>query len=126
MRYYSYIFHGVLAAFLFAVALVPLLSGIHNLQLRMLPWEGRALTFWLLGLSLFGLLSVLLAVMGKTRVLLLLWSIIVILTIIWGYFLRPYYFGGFEAFRNTLLLLAGAILAAMGAWYAVRSQPARR
>jgi hypothetical protein len=126
MRVYSYIFHGLLALFLFAVALVPLFSGIHNLQLELLPWEGRALTYWLLSLSLFGLVSVLLAAMGKSPLPLLIWSVVVVITLLWGYFWQPYYFGSFEAFRNSLLLLIGAVLATLGAWYAVRHEPARR
>jgi hypothetical protein len=125
MRFYSYLFHGLLALFLLAVSLVPLFSGIHNLQLGIVPGEGITLTFTLMAIGLIGVLIVLAAVIGKTQTPLFVWSVLVLLAMLWGYFLRPYRWSGPEAFRSTLLLVFGAVLAAVGAWYARQRRPAR-
>jgi hypothetical protein len=126
VRFYAYVFHGLLALFLLGVGLVPLLTGTHNLRLEMLPWEGEALTLWLLGLALLGLVSVLLAVTGKARVPLFAWSLLVLLVMLWGYFWRPYRWAGQDAFKTTLMLVAGAFLAVLGAWFSLARRPARR
>jgi hypothetical protein len=126
MRLYSYVFHGLLALFLLGISLVPVLSGAHTLRLDMLPGEGAELTFTLLGIGLAGLLAVLLAASGKARAPLFVWSLIIVLGMVWGYFWKPYRWSGPDAFRATLLLLAGAILAALGSWYAMNRRPARR
>jgi LPXTG-motif cell wall-anchored protein len=126
MRLFSYLFHGVLALFLLALGLVPLFSGTHNLRLNMLPWEGKALTFWLLGLALLGLVSVLLAIAGKARAPLFAWSLLVVVMMLWGYFWRPYRWSSADAFQTTLLLVGGALLATLGAWFALKRRPARR
>jgi hypothetical protein len=126
MRFYSYLFHGVLALFLLAVSLVPLLSGIHNLQLEMVPGEGVTLTFTLLAIGLIGVLIVLAAVLGKAQIPLFIWSVIVLLGMLWGYLWRPYRWSGVEAFQATLLLILGAFLALIGAWYAMHRRPVRR
>ena len=55
MRVFSYLFHGLLTLFLLGLAVVALSSG-QPLQLEMLPWQGQALTWWLLAAALVGLL----------------------------------------------------------------------
>jgi hypothetical protein len=126
MRFYSYLFHGVLALFLLAVSLVPLFSGTHNLQLDMFPWQGRTMTYALMALAVAGLFTVFLAMTNRSQAPLFLWSILVLLWMLWGYFWRPYRWSGPDAFLNTLLLLAGAALAIFGAWFAMKRRPARR
>jgi hypothetical protein len=126
MRFYSYLFHGVLALFLLAISLVPLLSGMHNLQLEMVPGEGETLTFTLMAIGVIGVLIVLGAVMGKAQTPLFVWSLVILLGMLWGYFWRPYRWSSAEAFQTTLLLIFGAFLALIGAWYAMQRRPARR
>jgi hypothetical protein len=119
MRVFSYLFHGLLALFLLAIALLALSSG-QALQLDMLPWEGRTLTYWLLGAALVGLASVILAVWGKWRPLFFLWSLVVLAGIVRGFFLSHYHFAGPPEFHNALYLTGGALIAAFGAWFQLR------
>ena len=119
MRVYSYIFHGLLAFFLLALASLALFSGDHNLQLAMLPWTGKALTYWLFFLSLFGLATVALALKGVLRVLFFAWSLAVLLLMLKGYYLGPYFFRPGE-FSTAVYLTVAAILAVAGAWFQLR------
>ena len=66
-RVYSYLYHVILALLLLGISMVAILSHSNTLNLGMLPWKGSELTYWLLGAALFGLLSILLAWVGKLR-----------------------------------------------------------
>ena len=114
LRLLSYVFHLLLAGFLFGIASVAIMSGQHNLYLGMLPWTGKALTWWLFGLGLFGILTVILAVCRRLRLLFVLWSLVVLILIVRGYFLGAYRFDGPEEFRFALLLAGGALVAFLG------------
>lgn len=122
MRIYSYLFHTILALFLFGVSFVAILGGKHNLKMALLPWEGRSLTFWMFFLGLLGLASVLLAVAGRLRVLLLIWSVGVVVLLLRGFIFSNYYFGGFGNFLNAMLFLLAALLAAVGSWLRYRQR----
>jgi hypothetical protein len=126
VKIYSYAFHLVLAFFLTGLALMAFFTGMHNMRLDMLPWTGAALSWWLLGLGLAGIVCVALAVMGVLRILFLLWTVAVVALMIRGYVFSPYTFGGWEGFRMIVLLLAGACLAAVGGWLQFRYARASR
>ena len=126
VKIYSYLFHLVLAAFMTGLAVLAFSTGMHNLQLDMLPWSGMTLSWWLLGLGLAGLATIALAVLGTLRVLFLVWTVAVVALMIRGFFFSPYTFGGWEGLRMILLLVAGAGLAAVGGWLQFRYAPARR
>ncbi len=119
MRFFSYIFHGLLALLLLGLASLDGFSGDHNLRLDMLPWTDKVLTWWLFGLSLFGLVAVVLAIKGILRVLFFVWSAAVLVLMIKGYFLSSYYFRAGE-FPTVVYLNAGAVLALIGAWFQLR------
>ena len=89
LRVYAYVFEGLLALFFLAVAAMALLSNAP-LGLGFLPWKGDALPRWLLGSCVFGLLSLVLALAGKLRVLFFLWSLAVLVMLFRGFFLSPY------------------------------------
>lgn len=125
MRIFSYLFHAILAMFLFGVSAFALLNGKHNLHLSLLPWEGKNLTFWMLFLGLAGLMSVLLAVFGKSRILFLIWSIGVLLMLVRGYVFTGYYFGGLGGLSSALAFMLAAFLAAIGAWLRFRQREPR-
>jgi hypothetical protein len=124
MRVFSYLFHGLLTLFLLALAVVALSSG-QPLQLEMLPWQGQALTWWLLGAALAGLASVILASCRKWRLLFFLWSLAVLAMLARGFFFSRYYFAGMPELRGALYLTAAAFIAACGAWFQLRRQPLR-
>ena len=124
MRIFSYVYHGILALFLLAVSAMALAGGSYSLNFEMLPWEGRALVYWLFFGALFGLISVYLAIKRKAPLVFFVWSLAVLLLMMKGYFLSGYYFEPGE-FTTTAWLMLGAVLAMAGAWFQLR-RPERR
>jgi len=122
LRIYSYLYHLLLALFLLGLSLVAILSSSHTLNLGMLPWKGSALTYWLFGAGLLGVLSILLAVAGKLRFLFLLYAPAVFGMMLRGYFAGGYAFNGKDEFRTAILLTAGALVAVLGAWSQFRKK----
>lgn len=108
LRLYSYLYHFVLSLFLFLLSVVVLLGGRHNLVLPMLPWQGSALTYWVLGLSLLGLLVTLLAATGVFRFLFPFWCLFVLVMMVRGFFLSPMHYTGADQFRGVVWLTVGA------------------
>jgi len=115
-RVYSYLYHLILALLLLGISLVAILSHSNTLNLGMLPWKGSELTYWLLGAAVFGLLSILLAWVGKLRFVFLLYALAVFGMMFRGYFLTGYSFNGKDGFRIALGMTFGALLAICGAW----------
>jgi len=91
----------------------------------MLPWTGSTLTYVLFCGSLFGLVTILLALKGMLRPLFFLWSLAVTVLLVKGYFLSGYHFAAGEI-RTALYLLAASILALFGAWFQMRRRLDRR
>jgi len=121
LRVFCYLFHTLISAALLALGLVGLASDAQHMKVDMLPWQGAELAHWLIGLGAAGLLSVLLAVTGKVRFLLPLWSIYVLAMLIKGVFLTAAVsFDGRDDFHNWLLLICGAVLALMGSFTLLR------
>jgi hypothetical protein len=116
VRIYSYLYYLALALLLLGISLVALLSHSHTLNLGMLPWKGTALTYWLLGLGIAGLLAIVLSWIGRLRFMLLLYALAVFVMMVRGYFLSGYSFSGKDEFRMALWMTAGAMLAICGAW----------
>jgi hypothetical protein len=133
-RIYSYLYHLILALFLFGIATVAIVShlqahpseGKGSLTLGMLPWKGHTLVHWILGAAVVGLLSLVLAWRGKLRFLFLLYSVAVFGMMFRGYFLRSYVFSGKDEFRFAIWLTVGALAAIVGAWSQMRRGAAKR
>jgi hypothetical protein len=115
LRLYSYLYELILSLFLLGLAAVAIASHGDHLNLEMLPWKGRALVHWLLGIGIVGLLSVTLALLGKSRFLFLLFTLAVFAMLARGYFLGAYTFSGKEEFRMAIWLTLGAFIAILGA-----------
>jgi hypothetical protein len=124
VRIYSYLFHAILGVYLFLVALVGLASG-KPLKMDVLGWEGPSVVWWLLAGSLAGIASVALAVKGKLKILFLVWSVAVAGFMLRGFIFSPYQFEGMDHFRQTLYLIAGALLACLGSWMAFKRRARR-
>jgi hypothetical protein len=124
MRYFSYLFHGLLAVFLIAVSSFALATGAGRLRLEVLPWTGATLTFTVFFGAIFGIASIILAVLGKLRPLFFVWSAVVAALMIKGFIFSGYYFARGQLSTAILLILA-ALLSVVGAWFQMRS-PAER
>jgi hypothetical protein len=115
LRIFSYWFHGLLVAFLLAASGLALSSGPGRLSLRMLPWTGDTLIFVLFFGSLFGLLTLILALGGKTPSLFFLWCLAVAVLLMKGYVFSWYHFASGEL-KIAAGLLLGAWMAVAGSW----------
>jgi hypothetical protein len=126
LRLLSILFHLLLTLFLIGVSGVALLSGTRALQLGMLPWTGSTLVYCVFFGALLGLFTVILAVLGKVRLLFFFWSLAVAVLLVKGYFLSGYRFGPGEA-KTALYLTLASLLAIAGAWFQMWSgSPKRR
>ena len=119
LRAFSYLFQFIASLALVGPALVALSSG-HKMRVDLLPWTGTALTYWMLGLGLLGFVSIFLAVKGTFRWLFFLWTLVVLVLLVRGFFLSPYTFGGKSEFQWALLLVASAILSVLGGYRVFR------
>ena len=108
LRIFSYLYHIALSLLLLGIALVALQSRT-NLHLAMLPWTGRALTYWLLGAGIAGLIAI------RFRFLFLLYTIAIFVLMFRGYFLTGYSFRGKDEFRTVCWATGGALVAVLGA-----------
>ncbi len=122
LRLYSYVFEFVLS--LMALTL-GIFGATHEnaISLQLLPWTGAALTHWLTGLGLIGLLCTLLAATGWFRFLFPLWALFVALALFRGYMFSSYTFSGPAGFREALWFLGGAILAFVGSLFVLGGRP---
>jgi hypothetical protein len=117
LRVFCYLFHTMISVALLALGVVGIAADAQNMKVQMLPWQGAELTHWLIGLGAAGLLSVILAVTGKLRFLLPLWSIYVLGMLVKGVFLTSTVsFEGRDDFHNWLLLIACAVVALIGSF----------
>ena len=114
LRGYSYVFEGVLSLMAIGVGSLAALSTNASLHIGWLPFDQQRLTGWLLGLGIAGLLCVLLAVLGRLRILLFLFALAVAVILIKGWFLGTYTFAGPADAKSAAYLAAGSLLAAVG------------
>jgi hypothetical protein len=120
LRVFCYFFQTMISVSLLGLGALAALAGAKSMKLQTLPWEGAQLNHWLIGLGIAGLLSVILALMDKLRVLLVLWSICVFGMLVRAVFLSPAMtFSGPGDFHNWLWLTGGAGVATIGSWLAL-------
>ncbi len=127
LRIFSYLFEGALALLVLAISLVSLRS-VTELNLGFLPWTGRPLSYWLLGLALVGLLTLLMAIRGTMRALFFLWSLGVFGLLVKGFFLSLYRFtGGAVSFKAAVWLTLGMLVGTLGSFpWPEKPGPVRR
>ena len=125
LRFFSYLFHLALGVFLLGAAGLALSTAPNALHLDMLPWTGETLTYVVFFGALFALISLALALTGRIRFLFFVWSLVVAVLLLRGYFFTGYRFdpGGFQ---TGLELLAASWLAVAGAWFVLRKPRAPR
>lgn len=125
LRWFSYLYHGLLALFLLAVSVMALSSGAASLRLEMLPWQGATLAWTLLFTSLIGLASIMRSIRRGRGGLLFLWSLVVAFMLVKGYLFSSYRFAPGTGVATAVYLVLGSCLALIGAWFALpRNRPA--
>jgi hypothetical protein len=127
VRGFSYVYHAVLALFLAAVAGLALATAPQSLHLDMLPWTGSTLAYVVFFGSLFGLATVVLAVLRTLRPLFFLWSLAVVVLMTRGFFFSGFRFDpGAGGVKTAAYLVVGSLLALLGAWWQMMSTNASR
>lgn len=121
LRLFSYAFELAVALPLAAIGIVTAASGLNNLQLGMLPWEGAHLTYGVLALGFGGILITALAILGRLKILFPLWCALILILMVRGFFLSPYTFSGAAQFRGALWLTFGALGAFLSSWTVLQS-----
>jgi hypothetical protein len=109
-RLYAYLYHLVLCLILFGIGVVAYSSG-KALNLPMLPWEGQRLTESLIGLGVIGLVCIFGAITGWFRWLFPLWTLVIFVLMVRGFFLTSYTFSGDDQFKQVVCLTVGAFVA---------------
>ncbi len=121
LRMFSYLFQLAIAVPLAAIGVVTAASGLNNLHLGMLPWEGARLTYGVLALGFVGILITVLAIFGRLKILFPLWSGLIFFLMFRGFILSSYSFAGPEQFRGALWLTFGALGAFLSSWTVLQS-----
>lgn len=117
LRVYSWIFEALLCLLGIGVAIVSLTAaGPDPVKIDWLPWSEHTLPCWLVGLGILGLFFVLLAALGRLRILLFLFAAGVFALIFKGLFMSTHGFSGPAEFRLSIYIVLGALVAIIGAW----------
>ena len=117
LRFYSWIFEALVCVLAIGISIVSLTVGSSDpVKVDWLPWSGATLPAWLIGLGLLGLFLVLLALLGRLRILLFLFAAGVFALLTKGLFFSTHTFEGPTEARTALLCVVAAFLAIIGAW----------
>jgi len=118
LRFWSYLFALVFGFFLAGIGLVLLISGSTNFRFTQMPyWEGQTELYGLLTIGILGMLGAVLAALKGVRPLLLVWTVVVFLLLVYGYFISPrhYFRFGAEEAKTAAYLCVAALVAFFGA-----------
>ncbi|MBI3208435.1 MAG: hypothetical protein HYZ37_05985 [Candidatus Solibacter usitatus] len=114
LRFFAYLLHLPIAIFAAALGLFGWLDGAANMTIDFLPWSGKALAYWLLGVGIAGVLSALLAICGKTRALFAVYAAVVFCLTVNGVFFSGHKYSGSSDFRWTLVFALCTLIALIG------------
>ena len=113
LRIYSYVFQIVASGGFLGLGLVSKLTGTP-LALDNLPWKGEEASNWLIGLGLLGLSATAAAASGsRWKLLLPIWSVILLYVLVKGNFFSAHMFDGVPDFQKTIALAASSVVATL-------------
>jgi hypothetical protein len=114
LRIYSYAAEGALSLAALAMSAIVVFSPHVTVSMAWLPWSGEALGAWLAALGLLGLLFVVLAMAGRARFLLTLFSLFTLVLIARGFFFSSLRFAGMGEAKRAALVVMALLLAFAG------------
>jgi hypothetical protein len=112
-KFYAYLFHLALSAFLIGIAILSTASR-QPLHLEMTPFDQEKMISRVSLLSLIGFICIFLALVRIFEFVFPLWSLAVVVLMVWGFFFTSYSFHGLRGLEWALLLILGALLAFFG------------
>ena len=113
LKFYAYLFHLALSTFLLGIAILAQVSN-QPLHLEMAPFDQERMISRVSLLGLIGFISIFLAVVRIFEFVFPLWSLAVVVMLVWGFFFTPYTFHGVSGLEFALLLIFAAALAFYG------------
>lgn len=116
LRFFSYLFSLLLGLFLSGVSLVLIISGTSNFKFDMLPWfKGPSVLYVVLILGLVGIASAVLAVLGKVKPLLVVFTLISLILFVYGFFISMQFrFQGADQAKSVAWISFAALGAFIG------------
>jgi len=112
---FSYVFHLVLSVFLLGIGLIGKMStGTASFYTPLLPGDTDRQAGYAVWLGLAGLISVLLAMTGRFRPLLVVWAFAAMVLYFRGFFWGTYTYSGRDEFESALWYFGGTVLAFIG------------
>jgi hypothetical protein len=117
LRFYSYLFSLIFGLFIAGIALVLLVTGAKNYRFDMVPWvKGETVLYVLLGAGLAGALAAVLALLGKWKPLLVVFTLASFALLVYGFFVSPVYrFYSADQAKSVAWLSLAALCAFIGA-----------
>lgn len=99
--------------FMTGVSLVLLVSGSQNFKFDMLPfWKGETALYGLLALGILGIAAAALALLGKLKPLIVVYTLAAFALMVYGFFISPVYrFAGQAEAMNAVWLALAALCA---------------
>ena len=125
LRFYAYLFHLTLSAFLIGLAILATISH-QPLNLEMLPFSSEDMVSRISLISLAGFICIFLAWMKIFEFVFPLWSLAVLALLVYGFFFTSYSFAGPVGLKWALLLILAAFLAFCGSVLVLMPQRRRR
>ncbi len=118
LAYFSIVVNLLLGIFCLGLGLVGLLSGHDEMDITLLPVDAGMVALVLVCSGMVALAGVLMAFgrRGGPRSLMLLWSIVVVATLVAAFFRGSHKFAGMEGFQMYGILLAISLLSLVGSW----------
>jgi len=113
LKFYAYLFHLALSTFLIGIAILARVSH-QPLHLEMVPFDQQEMISRVSLLSLIGFVCIFLALVRIFEFVFPLWSLAVVVLMVWGFFFTSYSFNGMGGLEWALLLILGAICALYG------------
>jgi hypothetical protein len=113
LKFYAYAFHLALSGFLIGIAILARKSH-QPLHIEMLPFDQARLISRVSMLSLLGFICIFLALVRIFEFMFPLWSLAVVILLVWGFFFTPYPFNGLGGLEWALALIIAALAAFLG------------
>jgi len=125
LKFFAYLFHLSVSTFLLGIAILATTS--HDfLRLDMLPFSQERLISRVSMISLAGFICIFLALMRIFEIVFPLWSLALLVLIVWGFVFTPYSFNGPMHLGSALLLILAAMLAFFGSLMVLMPQRRNR
>jgi hypothetical protein len=125
LKFYAYVFHLAVSTFLIGLAILAT-TGHEALHLEMLPFNQERLVSRVSMMALVGFICIFLALVRIFEIVFPLWSLGLLVLMVWGFFFTPYSFHGAIGLKGALFLVLATLLALYGSLMVLMPQRRNR